>query len=283
MNTDAPGAITITPLPQIAARAAWRAETLHASDAHTLLWFTKGQGRIVVEGKRSTFAINTVVFLPAGTPHAFDARPGHFGQVLTAAPHPTLEMPEAPILYRVRDVIQHGEFVSLFEALQRELTRNGAPVQDTPVTPIPELRMRAARLHVGLIGVWLSRQTNQLRTAQANASEALARRFTQLVERDYAKGRSVDALARELGVTPTHLTRACKSALGLSAHTLLNERVMHEARAMLTQTSRPVGQIAQGLGFSSAAYFTRAFQKQTGRTPSAFRTTRTPLPAHMAP
>jgi AraC-like DNA-binding protein len=40
---------------------------------------------------------------------------------------------------------------------------------------------------------------------------------------------------------------------------------------MLSETDQPVGQIARDLGFTSPAYFTRAFQHQTGKTPSAFR------------
>jgi AraC-like DNA-binding protein len=32
-----------------------------------------------------------------------------------------------------------------------------------------------------------------------------------------------------------------------------------------------VGQISRDLGFTSPAYFTRAFLHQTGKTPSAFR------------
>jgi AraC-like DNA-binding protein len=33
----------------------------------------------------------------------------------------------------------------------------------------------------------------------------------------------------------------------------------------------PVGRIATDLGFNSAAYFTRAFQHLTGKSPTAFR------------
>jgi len=40
---------------------------------------------------------------------------------------------------------------------------------------------------------------------------------------------------------------------------------------MLAETKIPVGRIAAELGFNSAAYFTRAFQHLTGRSPSAFR------------
>jgi AraC family transcriptional regulator, transcriptional activator of pobA len=47
--------------------------------------------------------------------------------------------------------------------------------------------------------------------------------------------------------------------------------VIFEARSLLLETKIPVGQIATALGFASPAYFTRAFQHKTGKSPSAFR------------
>jgi AraC family transcriptional activator of pobA len=81
----------------------------------------------------------------------------------------------------------------------------------------------------------------------------------------------VSDFARELGVTSTHLTRVCNKTCGSSASDLLHDRVIFEARKLLTETRMPVSQVAQALGFTSAAYFTRAFQHRTGKTPSAFR------------
>ena len=79
--------------------------------------------------------------------------------------------------------------------------------------------------------------------------------------------------ASALGVTPTHLTRCCKLACGRPASALLHDRLIFEARQLLAETRMPVGQIADALGFASPAYFTRAFQHQTGKSPSAFRKT----------
>jgi AraC-like DNA-binding protein len=81
----------------------------------------------------------------------------------------------------------------------------------------------------------------------------------------------VTALAARLGVTPTHLTRSCNAACGRSAHEILADRIFFEARRLLRDTRMPVQEVAAGLGFRSAAYFTRAFQKVTGETPTAFR------------
>jgi AraC-like DNA-binding protein len=75
-----------------------------------------------------------------------------------------------------------------------------------------------------------------------------------------------------LQVTPTHLSRVCREASGRPAHALLVERIMSEARRLLIDTDMPAREIAETLGFSSAAYFTRAFHQATARTPTEFRT-----------
>lgn len=270
MTTEQARALTILPISQIVAKGRWRAEVLHAEEAHLLIWFTKGQGRLIVEGKRTAFAANSVLFLPAGTPHAFETRQGTFGTAVRITDHPTLDLPGEPLLHRSRDLLGHSEFVSLFEAMQREAAREP-----------DEATARACRMHAGILGVWLERQPNQLKAGDArSAAERLAERYAKLLEERYATGTSVTALADELGVTPTHLSRVCQSATGASAHDLLNQRVMYEARAQLSATDRPVSRIAAGLGFSSPAYFTRAFQRTTGQTPSDFRQTSRPATRH---
>ena len=46
---------------------------------------------------------------------------------------------------------------------------------------------------------------------------------------------------------------------------------MLEALRDLAYTALAIKQIADGLGFTDAGYFTRFFQRQTGHTPSAWR------------
>ena len=46
---------------------------------------------------------------------------------------------------------------------------------------------------------------------------------------------------------------------------------MDQITALVTGTKIPVGKIAEQLGFNSPAYFTRAFQHLTGKSPTAFR------------
>ena len=96
-------------------------------------------------------------------------------------------------------------------------------------------------------------------------------RYTALLEREFRSGHGVAEFAAQLGVTPTHLTRCCRQACGRPASALLHDRLIFEARRLLKETTLPVGIIAESLGFTSPAYFTRAFQHQVGKSPSAFR------------
>lgn len=56
-----------------------------------------------------------------------------------------------------------------------------------------------------------------------------------------------------------------------SALQLLHERLLLEAKRQLTYTNMTIGQVADLLGFSEPAYFTRFFKRLTGLSPRDFR------------
>ena len=161
----------------------------------------------------------------------------------------------------MRDAAPQNELSGILDNIQREMDAQRPAHQ------------RAARHHLGLLGVWLERQVDvaQAEDSRPDAARRLVARYTELLERDYASGRSVADYADALGVTPTHLTRVCNQTCARAASELLHDRVLFEARRLLSDTELPVNRIAISLGFTSPAYFTRAFQMRTGKTPTAFR------------
>jgi len=52
---------------------------------------------------------------------------------------------------------------------------------------------------------------------------------------------------------------------------VLHARLVLEAQRDLAYTTMTIKQIGLGLGFADAGYFTRFFQRETGRTPTAWR------------
>ena len=91
------------------------------------------------------------------------------------------------------------------------------------------------------------------------------------MEQRFRQHRGVADYAAELGVTPTHLTRSCREASGLTAADILTQRSLYAARDMIETTDRPLQDIGQSLNFSSPAYFSRFVQHHTGQSPSMLR------------
>ncbi len=254
--------IRMVSIPRLAKGGRWRVEAMRSYASDVLIWFTRGQGRITVAGVTRGYGPHNLIFVPAGTMHGFEAGPQVFGTVLFFPRESTLPLPEKPLHLRIRDAQPQGEATALLEAMQRESEGHR-----------PE-RMRAVHHYAGLLTVWLSRQL-QNEDAQSptppDRNRVLAMRFSDMIERNFHSARSVADYARDLGVSPTHLSRACNRACGRPASALLSDRVLYEARRMLSETHLSVRAVAQSLGYSSAAYFSRAFQRHTGQTPSAFR------------
>ncbi|MGH8259179.1 MAG: helix-turn-helix domain-containing protein, partial [Steroidobacteraceae bacterium] len=75
----------------------------------------------------------------------------------------------------------------------------------------------------------------------------------------------------ELGVSPKRLRAACVEATGKPPMRLVHERLMLEAKRLLTYTHLTVAQTAYELGFADPAYFSRFFSEHAGEPPIAFR------------
>ncbi|MEN9628185.1 MAG: hypothetical protein RJA10_1412 [Pseudomonadota bacterium] len=97
------------------------------------------------------------------------------------------------------------------------------------------------------------------------------RRFQALVEAQFRHQPGLPELAAPLGITPTQLNRVCHRVLGHSALGVLHARLLLEAQRELGYTTMSVKQVAIGLGFADAGYFTRWFRRLAGRTPSHWR------------
>ncbi|MFV2116959.1 helix-turn-helix domain-containing protein [Streptomyces sp. Act-28] len=95
--------------------------------------------------------------------------------------------------------------------------------------------------------------------------------FRRRVEASFAHHRDVGYYARELGYSPRTLRRATIAAAGMGAKEFIDQRVVLEAKRLLTHEDQPVEQIASRLGFPDTSNFVKYFAHRTGTTPAAFR------------
>lgn len=253
--------LALTSIGYVSDQTRWRTESLRAHSAPRLLVITKGQGRITISGKVRGFGPNNVFFIPPGTLYGVEMGPTAFGQMLTIPPAMRSDWPMAFVHMRLRDVAAIKEMQSYLDQLERELK------SDAPGAA------RAALYRAGLLAIFLARQIEEKAPEDLpeTAADRVVAAYSDLIARDFRSHRGVADYAAMLGITPTHLSRCCRQSGGRSALALLKDRVMFEARMELRNTRKPIAEIARNLGFTSPAYFTRAFQATTGLTPSACR------------
>ncbi len=246
---------------QWARGSAWRNELQHSENAHALVHVTRGQGLCTVLGKRRGTGVNNVIFIPAGTMFSLELGRSGFAQVCLIAPNGSIMLPDEPIHLRLRDVSAQIELTAIFDTLLRE--------QSAVRLFMDEAMMAQANL----LSIWLRRALISEGTTPQKmpAAERLINAFATVIERDFKTGKQMAHYARTLGVTPTHLARCCRQVSGLTAAEMITARSLHAALAMLEDTRDPIRQIANLLGFGSAAYFSRFILHHTGKNPSKLR------------
>ncbi len=99
----------------------------------------------------------------------------------------------------------------------------------------------------------------------------LTRDFQTLLTQRVRFDRSVSSYADQLCVTPKHLSEQLRRTSGQSAHQLIAEQLLLEAKTLLLQTDQTITEIAFELGFHDAAHFFKFFRHLTRQSPTAYR------------
>ena len=83
---------------------------------------------------------------------------------------------------------------------------------------------------------------------------------------------SLPQLARQVGLSPSRLSRLFSSQTGVSL-TEFRARGCHERALRLCESDLPLGEVAARAGYGSYAQFHRAFSQRSGASPAAVRRT----------
>jgi AraC family transcriptional activator of pobA len=216
---------------------------------------------VLLDGRRRGVGTHNAIVVPAGHLFSLDIGRQGMAQVVVLPEGTDVPFPQTPTQLRIRDASAMTELTTLIEAALRE---------QQAARPLLKTAMAA---HAHLISVWLQRQMalEEHLPQRPNAAARLSAAYARRISAQFREPMTMADHAAALDVTPTHLTRACKAATGKTAAELLTERILHEARTLLTTTQVPAQDIARFLGFGSAAYFTRFMLHHTRATPSTLR------------
>lgn len=82
---------------------------------------------------------------------------------------------------------------------------------------------------------------------------------------------TVKELAEQVFLSPGYLSDLLKKETGKNTQDHIHFYLIEEAKNLLSNTGKSVGEIAYALGFEYPQYFNKLFKQKTGRTPVEFR------------
>lgn len=169
------------------------------------------------------------------------------------------------------------------------LHASGELPPEAPVQPLDDgaAKPLLARLHARLrendagfdpeLSAWawqllaqFSNARQRTRPAENDISRAVRRAETLLAER-LDNPPAIPALARELGVAYSYFRREFRKRTGLAPAAYLLRLRLEKARRLLGNSSAPLKDIAEGLGFSSPYHLSAAFKQAFGVSPAHWR------------
>ncbi|MGH2341538.1 AraC family transcriptional regulator [Segnochrobactraceae bacterium EtOH-i3] len=252
---------------------AWHVAPHYHEGLTQVFCFASGRVRGQIDYETVDLPGPTVVWMPALVGHGFLYPPDIDGWVVTVATtviaRLLASMPwigawpqRAAVLEGKAHAAELARLVDLFRMIENDHGRAGEE-RDGALEALTRLVL--VEMHRAL------RDADSRQEGQPDRRFHLVRRFQMLVDRDFARQRTVGDYAAELSVTLTHLSRSVKALTGRTAGEVVHDRLVLEARRLLAFSSQPIAAIAYQLNFSSPTYFTRFFVNRTRETPSEFR------------
>lgn len=229
----------------------------HAHDRSLLVVVLGGAMTEKVRGQDVLCSAGTVLFHPAGEPHAheFGGRTPRCLSLQLA--EPWLErldagrnlVPAEPV--RRFDEVATGAGRLLHTEFRRGPDAQWAALEGLTLTLLASLSARG-RSHA-------ERRPDFLRIV------------VEKLHDDPSSEASLSELARLAGVSPEHLSRTFREAHGVTLGEYLRTLRVERAREELANGDCSLGRLAVRLGFYDQSHFTRTFKAHVGCTPGQFR------------
>jgi AraC family transcriptional activator of pobA len=150
-------------------------------------------------------------------------------------------------------------WASAIESIETELTERQDGYQQAALAHLTLLLIDLARLAVDVVG-------DLRRSGEPVLAEAFA-----VIDRRHTEPLSLRDVAREVGMTPGHLTTIVRRRTGRTVQEWIIERRMAEARNLLSENDIPIQEVARRVGIFDPGYFSRLFTRTHGMSPRKWR------------
>lgn len=253
----------------------WHIEAHRHAKRFQILCIYCGRTHIKLDTRSEILEGINVVTVPVGVVHGFQFEADIEGVVITIREETLSHARDKNLHAFLQPIIEQPAVIRFddddmaVESLKTHVTQIKQEFQS-----IESAKNQSLNMLFLLILITLRRRLDAARLSEVpeNSQTKILARFKTLIEQHYQEHLSVADYAKKLHISTSTLNRACQKGLKASAKTLVNARVISEAKRMLLYTRKPADQVAYSLGFKDPAYFSRYFKKEVGHSPGHYRT-----------
>lgn len=234
---------------------------------------TKGDGVLILDGKKYDVPAGDGFFIPAHVPHEYYPN-GSVWDIRWMVPRGD----RLPQLYEMLGL--HGGVYHLWNLTGLEIQMN---------------KMREELLNDDYYGIYYAsahvqeyimefmKQTGLLKkenilekeNSTASPQKNIYKKHMNLLK-DYVDHHFMNPITEAelcslLNITPQHLARITRACVGMTPIEYINHIRIDKARSYLGFTNLNASEIAKNCGFENNNYFWRTFKKKTGLTPGEYR------------
>ena len=245
----------------------------HSHNFYLCVVFTEGSGIHEIDFNMYDINPGSVFFLKPGQTHSwkFDEQPQGYIFFHSKAFYEMYSLVHRleifPFYYPYQNVPQiridfKDEVQALFEDLLDEYVNTRLLRELKLLNGINSIYIQLTRMFTSAIDL-----SNYSKSGYFKILEQLEQAIHSYFEHE----KSPRFYADLLHITPRHLNRVVHETLDKTTTQLIADRVILEARRLIVHSERSLSEIAEGLGFSDYAYFSRYFKSNTGLSPLAFK------------
>lgn len=222
-----------------------------------LIVLSDGAGTHQIDGQSYEVVPPVVFFLKPGQTHCWDFTRIPKGYVMLFKEE-LLTADQLAVIYNLNTMMRLTDDDAYLQLLKLFCEEYRRPDTDIKILT-GYLRLLIQKTAI------LARQTDE------PPASTLYYRFKSLLNSSEPGSKKVQDLAAELDTTTRQLNVVCRESAGKTPSMMLNERLLQEAKTLLSATERTVKEIAHLLHFSDTSHFVKFFKNSTNLTPGAYR------------
>jgi len=246
----------------------------HKHDFYIVLLVTQGKGKHTIDFNTYPVKAGSVFFLSPGQVHSWELSQDSEGHILFYSRAFYVEYFSAKKLwaYPFFNTSRNPPFLQLSTKCTSAILHGFKAVKDAYEQDFC-MKNDLIRNYTDSLLILLHQSYFQLTTKEhiSSPDQSNLQQLEQLIELHFTEHQPVAFYADKLHLSQRQLNDFCKKNLDSPFTEIIRQRLVLEAKRLLTHSKLTIGELAPKLGFMDHSYFIRFFRKKTGMTPDQFR------------